>query len=141
MRRLLFPVLMACFITIFPFMAKSADESMLIYLPFDDGAGDTARDVTGHGHDGTLVGGPEWTEGEFGGALRVDGDSNFVDLGAKDEFAINSDMTVMLWVNPAGAGGIAHVVCCGKNGNALATHHLAIPEVNMPTGNLQRFIR
>ncbi len=40
---------------------------------FDDGAGNTAKDLTGNGNDGELIQGPKWVDGKFGGALEFAG--------------------------------------------------------------------
>src|SRR5437868_5737808 len=37
-------------------------------LAFDDGAGTTAADASGHGYSGTLLNGASWTTGKNGGA-------------------------------------------------------------------------
>ncbi len=43
----------------------------LAYYSFDEGTGSVVHDHSGHGHDGSLLGG-EWTAaGRFGGAIRL----------------------------------------------------------------------
>ena len=57
--------------------AFDMDQAIGIWL-FDDGAGNEAEDSSGKGLDGELVGDPEWVEGEFGGALELDGDGDYI---------------------------------------------------------------
>lgn len=40
---------------------------------FDEGSGDVAMDSSGNGLDASLVDGPAWVNGKFGGALEFDG--------------------------------------------------------------------
>lgn len=51
------------------------------FWPFDEGSGDVAHDAVGD-HDAQLEGGPTWTDGHTGSALRFDGDNDSVDTGA-----------------------------------------------------------
>ena len=46
-------------------------DSLVVALPFDEGRGDTARDLSPHGNDGVLVMGAKWGDGKFGKCLRV----------------------------------------------------------------------
>ncbi len=51
--------------------------SLVAHYTFDDG---TASDSSGHGHDGTVVGG-QVVNGNFGQALHLDGENDRVELG------------------------------------------------------------
>ncbi|MHC4200581.1 MAG: LamG domain-containing protein, partial [Planctomycetota bacterium] len=65
---------------------------------FDETGGAVARDSSGKGNDGTLVGGPGWRPagGRVGGALELDGVDDCVDL-VKTSTA--RAFTAALWVN------------------------------------------
>jgi hypothetical protein len=65
---------------------------------FDEGAGQRAADASGHGLDGTLVGGPAWVEGVTGKALELDGADDYVDLGNDPRFAITGPITICAWI-------------------------------------------
>ncbi len=71
----------------------------VLHLPFDDGAGSTAVDTSGGGHNGTLHGSPLplWTAGQLNGAIQFDGVQNYVQVPA---FALNSDFSLAFWFNP-----------------------------------------
>ena len=62
----------------FTFMANQLQEDLVAYWPLNDGTGAIAADVTGNGHDGTLVNGPVWTGDP---ALAFDGVDDYVDVG------------------------------------------------------------
>ena len=49
------------------------DKSIVLYLSFDEGKGDVAKDGSVHGHDGELIKSPAWVPGKFGTALEFDG--------------------------------------------------------------------
>jgi len=52
------------------------------YWPMDMVTGTTTPDLSGHGHDGTLVNGPAPVAGRTGNALRFNGGNQYVDTGA-----------------------------------------------------------
>ncbi len=56
------------------------EEGLIGYWPLDEGTGLATADIApaGYGHDGTLVDGPVWTDGLFGGALNFDGVDDYV---------------------------------------------------------------
>jgi len=61
--------------------AGSASAALVAHWQLDEGAGATVSDATGHGFDGTLIGGPTWIAGTNGGALEFDGRDDYVDFG------------------------------------------------------------
>ena len=61
-----------------------------------------ARDSTGNGLDGKIVGGPELIEGRFGGAFSFDGADDSVEIAHGPLLEINDEITMMLWVNGKG---------------------------------------
>jgi len=70
---------------------------------FDEGSGTIAQDRSGHGHDGTINGGPQWVAGRFGSALLFDGvDDSVVYLFNQEETW--SAYTVALWVKAESFG-------------------------------------
>ena len=44
-------------------------------------------DSSGNGRDGTIVGDPAWVQGRFGKALKLDGNNDYIDLGADMAFS------------------------------------------------------
>jgi len=79
-------------------VAKAADPDLVAYWKFDDGFGTTAFDSSGNGNNGTLIGGAQWVEGQFGGALEFNGsdarvDAPYIPLDSRS-------FTITMWVNP-----------------------------------------
>ena len=72
-------------------------EGLLLYLPFDEGDGNEAKDLSGNNFNGKLEG-PQWVVGKFGNALEFDGD----DFVVVDPLGVDPDeITVELFFSPA----------------------------------------
>ena len=69
-----------------------------VRLPLDATSGTAALDASGHGQDGTLIGGASWGDGRNGGrALLLDGQSGHLALPAGGVSDVG-DFSVALWV-------------------------------------------
>ena len=78
--------------------AAAIDSQSVVGLwGFDEGEGDLAKDSSGRGNDGTLIGNPEWVEGKFGAALQFDGADDYVDCGNARTLQIPKG-TMMAWM-------------------------------------------
>ena len=66
---IMFSLLVMCSVCILTVPKPASSEVVAIWL-FDEGKGDTVKDASGNGHDGTIVGEVEWGEGQFGGGLN-----------------------------------------------------------------------
>lgn len=58
---------------IFPLSAYTAiDPSLVVYLPMNDGKGDTVKDMSPNGFDGKIVGGgSKWVNGKIGNGIEM----------------------------------------------------------------------
>jgi hypothetical protein len=76
---------------------------------FNEGAGTTTADLSGNAITGTLVNGPTWTTGQYGGGLNFAGTS-YVDLGSPALLQLTGSMTLTAWIristNPGDDGAI-----------------------------------
>jgi len=72
----------------------------------DETDGAFARDRSSRGFNGTLKGDCKWLpeNGRLGGAIELDGEGDYIDLGNRSEFNIAHQITVMAWVNTKGPG-------------------------------------
>lgn len=68
----LIPTLFLIGILACPVISYSAEKGLVAYWAFEDEKGGTASDASGNGHDGELLGDPQWTDGYFGGGLEFD---------------------------------------------------------------------
>ncbi|UCD49112.1 MAG: discoidin domain-containing protein [Phycisphaerales bacterium] len=86
--------------------AGSAAAELVGHWRLDDGAGTTAVDSTGNGHDGELIGNPQWVEGVYGGALQFAGSPDKVDVPYSDQLNPEGEFSASVWANvdPGGSG-------------------------------------
>ncbi|MCP4263433.1 MAG: LamG domain-containing protein [Planctomycetes bacterium] len=63
-----------------------------------------AYDSSGHGNDGILVGNPQWVAGKIGGALKFDGNGDYVDCGYDQNLNITNEVTVTAWIKLSATG-------------------------------------
>ena len=65
---------------------------------FDEGKGQTVKDLTDNGNDGEFDG-PKWIDGKFGKALEFDGSPKYVTMEHNDLFNFeDDDFTVGCWM-------------------------------------------
>jgi len=79
------------------------DPDLLCWWTLDEGSGRNILDWSGHGHDGTIRGDPQWVEGYHGGALKFNGVND--DVIHQLPQAENIDnFTVALWARADALG-------------------------------------
>jgi hypothetical protein len=64
---------------ILPSVGNTAD--LVGWWKLDETSGTIAHDASGNGNDGTVKGNPIWADGKIAGALHLDGDGDYVDIG------------------------------------------------------------
>jgi hypothetical protein len=82
-----------------PMLIHAADDGIVAYWAFNEKDGDTASDSSGNGHDGKLLGDPQWTDdGYFGGALEFDQVGDEVNVTYHKD--LNQEtFTISAWAN------------------------------------------
>ena len=76
--------------------AEVDKDTVAVWL-FDEGSGDTAKDISGNGHDGTLVGDTEWTDAKHGKGLDFGGKAaNYVKVPHADDLNLE-EWTIEGW--------------------------------------------
>jgi len=81
-------------------MCHSAGAGLIGHWAFDEGTGSVAKDSSGNGHDGQLVGNPTWTAGTVGGALEFNGTTAKVDIPYWADVTPTAGATMCSWVFP-----------------------------------------
>ena len=111
MRNLVVYGFVASILMLMPF-STFADftEGLVLYLPFDEGEGDVAKDISGNDHDG-VIDNPDWVDGKFGKALKFGGEGSgtFVTVESTPELNVN-EMTFMAWINADHWDGTRQIV-------------------------------
>ena len=81
------------------------DPNLMGWWKFDEGAGATALDWSGHGNHARLMGSPKWTAGYDGDALKLDGSDDYAVLPIGGLISSMSSATFTTWVNFSNIGG------------------------------------
>jgi len=82
-----------------------ADDSGLVArYCFDEPAGETVLDQSGHGHAGRVCGAVR-VPSPRGQALRFDGRDDYVDCGGPEGLQLSGDLTIEAWVRPTDLSG------------------------------------
>ncbi len=73
-------IFIMAFLTIFILVEEYiiADDSLVLYLTFDEGKGKEASDSSKYGNKGTLEGGTEWKAGKYGKAVSFSAEGDQV---------------------------------------------------------------
>ena len=72
------------------------DDDLVLYLPFDEGKGDSAKDISKHKNNGTLHK-VEWAKGKYGTAVEFSGKKGgWVEVPDAPSLDITDEITSML---------------------------------------------
>ncbi|NLZ06976.1 MAG: LamG domain-containing protein [Phycisphaerae bacterium] len=106
-----------------------AGAALVAHWRLDEGTGTTAYDATGNGYDGTIMGNPTWVAGVFKGALSLDGNGDYINLGSPPDWPAgrsprslcgwgltNTVATGYRWFAAYGTAGTSQACFIGMNG-------------------------
>jgi hypothetical protein len=79
--------------------AYAADRGLVACYTFDEESGSVAKDSSGNGLDGTVIGATR-VASPRGRALHFNGKSDYVDLGTPDKLMLKGDLTLEAWLRP-----------------------------------------
>jgi hypothetical protein len=88
-------------------ISYSLDKSLVLYLPFDEGSGDTVKDSTQYGNDGVIVPNGDWVNGKYGKAIQITAGKGHVDIQPSDSLTGDvfvESFTLSGWIKPALTG-------------------------------------
>lgn len=74
--------LICLFIVLVLSIVGNASADLVAHWQFDESSGSVAHDASGNGNNGTLKGDPQWVAGRIGGAIQLDGNGDYVDVGS-----------------------------------------------------------
>jgi hypothetical protein len=119
-------VLSLMLIPLWTVVAYAIDPNLKGYWPLDESSGIIAHDLAGN-HNGVLYGACWTADGRFGGAVFLNGDSNFINIG---NLGITQDWTVTCWAK------------LNQNmGNVYYPIGLSIPYAGIRMGGINNTIR
>lgn len=81
-------------------VAPPPPSSLVGRWKLDDGGGSSAADASGLGNTGSLINGPSWTSGTYGGGLSFDGVDDKVQVPDSSSLDLTSQGTIGVWVYP-----------------------------------------
>ena len=90
----------------------AVDENTVAVWLFEEGAGKTAEDASGNGHDGEFAGNPKWVKAKFGTGLKLPGnDSGYVVVKSTKKLELET-LSIEAWVKvEEGTGKWQGIVC------------------------------
>jgi hypothetical protein len=94
-------MLLLTFVVTFAFSAL-LDDNVVLYLPFDEGKGQVAKDLSNFGNDGEIRN-AKWVEGKYGSALEFNGKDAEVRVPDNKSFELTA-ITLEVWYNPGDEG-------------------------------------
>jgi hypothetical protein len=74
-----------------------APQDLVAHWSFDEGSGEVAKDLTGHGHDAALKN-IEWVRSPRGYALRFDSKDDLAQYGDVESMNLAGDITLAVWL-------------------------------------------
>lgn len=94
--------IMSVIFCVFVSLSHAIDKNAIVGIWFfDEGGGEVAKDSSGNGHDGELLGDLEWVEGKFNGAISFPGvNGSFVSVPHEDSLNLTK-WTITVWVKTA----------------------------------------
>ncbi|MCX7826557.1 MAG: LamG domain-containing protein, partial [Verrucomicrobiae bacterium] len=111
--------------------SRAVEPGLVAHWNFDEGSGDVAKDVTGHGHDAALKN-VEWVPSPRGHALRFHTRRSLARYGRADAMNLSGDATLAVWVKTdAAVAPNTHRLIFGDDGPGVARNlHLSLDSYN-----------
>jgi len=72
--------------------------SLIAQWSLNDGSGNTASDISGNSHDGTLQGNASWVASGLGGAVSFDGTDSYISVPDHPSLRITGDLSIAFWL-------------------------------------------
>ena len=80
--------------------AINNDKALMLYLPFDEGNGDTAKDASGNNLEATLHGATWSDDGKIGGCIHLPDTAKYLEIESVPELDITDEITIQAWFFP-----------------------------------------
>jgi len=82
---------------VIPVVSIAQQQGLVLYLPLNEGSGDTANDQSGKGNVGKLFGGPMWVAGKNGSGVYLDGKDDYIEIPGS---VLTKEGTIEFWFKP-----------------------------------------
>jgi hypothetical protein len=115
-----------------PAQADDGAPSLRAYWPLDERSGQVVHDLSGNANDGQLgsspgpdASDPSWVDGTLGGALRFDGDDDYIQVSDSPSLSTPPTLTVTTFFRASGSPGPwRYLVSKGSLGCRAASYGL-----------------
>jgi hypothetical protein len=97
--------------------ALNDDKALMMYLPFDEGTGEKAKDASGNNLEATLNGATWSKDGKIGACIHLTNTEQFVEVGAVPELDITDELTIQAWFFPEQNQGDSNLMGRRTSGN------------------------
>ena len=106
MKILLFSLVIFLSLNVCLISVHAQQGNFILIYNFDEGKGDTIKDLSGRGNDGKLTD-PLWVpDGKFGGGIEFNGNSSLIEVPHRDSLNPGGDkLTIMAWLKPISLPG------------------------------------
>lgn len=81
------------------FGANRLEDSLILYMSFDTIDGEEVIDHSKYGNHGEVMGDPKHVKGEFGKALQLNGEEDYIEIPHDKSLTVTTEVTVMIWIN------------------------------------------
>ena len=114
--------------------ALKDDKDLMLYLPFDEGNGDSAMDASGNDLEAVLHGATWSEDGKIGGCVQIANTENYVEIESVPELDITEEITIQAWFLPEQDQGDSNLMGRRTPGN---TGGYCLQWSSNPTGSPQ----
>lgn len=80
--------------------ALKDDKDLMLYLPFDEGKGDSAMDASGNDLEAVLHGATWSKDGKIGGCVQLPDTEKYLEIESVPELDITGEITIQAWFLP-----------------------------------------
>ncbi|MGB5478251.1 MAG: LamG-like jellyroll fold domain-containing protein [Thermoanaerobaculia bacterium] len=113
------------------------DLGLVAFYSLNEGSGTTVMDASGNGYNGTLVNGPQWTDGP---AIDFDGQNDYLDVGTFDIYGNAVTLAVWLKADDLANCGTGDCRLISKAiGTAEDDHYFMLSTIQVGTSTRLRF--
>jgi hypothetical protein len=97
--------------------ALNDDKALMLYLPFDEGSGEKAKDASGNNLEATLQGATWSKDGKIGACVHLENTAHFVEVDSVPELDITDALTIQTWFFPEQDQGDSNLMGRRTSGN------------------------
>jgi len=99
------------------------EPNLVGWWKLDDGQGNLVLDWSSLGNHGTVLGDPNWVQGQLGSALDLDGFDDCVDVGDPNSLNITDQISLLAWIKTGAASNSADQSYITKGNDSYALRH------------------